>query len=67
MAILSILNRLMKSSPLHDLLPFLVKSLRGFPKRSEELVEWIYTYFKYFPLKEHEMHLFLSYLAHPGP
>ena len=54
-------------SPLHDLLPFLAKSLRGFPKRPEELVEWIYTYFKYFPLKEHEMHLFLSYLAHPGP
>ena len=54
------------SSPLRDLLPFLAKSLRGFPKRSEELVEWIYTYFKYFPLKEHEMHLFLSYLAHPS-
>ena len=55
------------SSPLHDLLPFLAKSLGGFPKRPEELVEWIYTYFKYFPLKEHEMHLFLSYFAHPGP
>jgi spore coat protein YsxE len=55
------------SSPLHDILPFLAKSLRGFPKRPEELVEWIYTYFKYFPLKEYEMNLFLSYLAHPGP
>ncbi|MCQ6273505.1 spore coat protein YsxE [Bacillus sp. V3B] len=54
-------------SPSHDLLPFLAKSLRGFPKSPEEIVEWVYTYFKYFPLKEEEMHLFLSYLAHPGP
>ena len=45
----------------------MAKSLRGFPKRPEEIVEWLYTYFKYFPLKEDEMHLFLSYLAHPGP
>lgn len=54
-------------SPFHDLLPFMAKSLRGFLKRPEEIIEWLYTYFKYFPLKEEEMHLFLSYLAHPGP
>lgn len=54
-------------SPSHDLLPFLAKSLRGFLKRPEEIIESLYTYFKYFPLKEEEMHLFLSYLAHPGP
>ena len=54
-------------SPTHDLLPFLAKSLRGFPKSPEDIVESIYTYFKHFPLKDEEMHLFLSYLAHPGP
>ena len=30
-------------------------------------MEWLYTYFKYFPFKEEEMQLFLSYIAHPGP
>lgn len=53
-------------SPSHDLLPFTVKSLRGYPKRSEELVEWLYTYFKFFPFKEEEMLLFQSYLAQPS-
>ncbi|WP_338470417.1 spore coat protein YsxE [Niallia sp. XMNu-256] len=53
-------------SPIHDLLPFMVKTLRGFPKESEELVEWLYTYFKYFPFQDEEMGLFLSYLAQPS-
>jgi len=53
-------------SPTHDLLPFLARSLKGYLKQSEEVVEWLYMYFKYFPLKEDEMQLFLSYLAHPG-
>ncbi len=53
-------------SPTHDLLPFTVKTLRGYPKQSEELVEWLYTYFKFFPFKEEEMGLFHSYLAQPS-
>ncbi|PLR93700.1 spore coat protein YsxE [Bacillus sp. T33-2] len=52
-------------SPIHDLLPFLVRSLNTLPKRAYDCVEWISTYFKYFPLKEEERSLFLSYLAHP--
>lgn len=52
--------------PTHDLLPFLVKALRGWPKQDEDLLERLYTYFKYFPFKEEEMLLFLSYIAHPG-
>ena len=53
-------------SPIHDLLPFTVQSLRGYPKQFEDLVEWIYTYFKFFPFKEEEMQLFLSYLSQPS-
>nr|WP_295971465.1 spore coat protein YsxE [uncultured Bacillus sp.] len=52
--------------PTHDLLPFLAKTLRNWPKQYEDLVEWLYTYYKYFPFKEEEMQLFLSYIAHPG-
>jgi spore coat protein YsxE len=54
------------ASPAHDLLPYLNRSLRSFPKRSEETIDWLYTYFKYFPLKEEEMNLFLSYFSHPS-
>jgi spore coat protein YsxE len=53
-------------SPFHDLLPFVSRSLKSFPKQPEDCVDWVYTYFKYFPLKEDEMLLFLAYLAHPG-
>lgn len=55
-----------RTSPIHDLLPFVSESSTGFPRKNDELVEWVYTYFKYFPLKEDEMLLFLSYLAHPS-
>ena len=53
-------------SPIHDLLPFMVRSLRGYPKQAEDLIEWLYTYFKFFPLKEEEMLLFQSYLSQPS-
>ncbi|MDZ5470791.1 spore coat protein YsxE (plasmid) [Bacillus sp. 31A1R] len=56
-----------KGSPIHDLLPFLSRSLNTYPKKQEDYINWFYTYFKYFPLKDEEMLLFLSYLAHPGP
>lgn len=53
-------------SPTHDLLPFLARSLKGYLKQPDELIDSLYMYFKYFPLKEDEMQLFFSYLAHPG-
>ncbi|WP_066292812.1 spore coat protein YsxE [Bacillus sp. FJAT-29937] len=59
-------ERAKQGSPLHDLLPFLSRTLKTYPKRSEECIEWIYTYLKYFPLKEDELLLFQSYFAHPG-
>ena len=55
-----------QGSPIQDLLPFLARSLKTLPKRSDETVDWIYAYFKYFPFKEDEMLLFLSYLAFPA-
>ncbi|MBY0123975.1 spore coat protein YsxE [Bacillus sp. S/N-304-OC-R1] len=59
-------ERAKEGSPLHDLLPFLSRTLKTYPKRSEECIEWIYTYLKYFPLRDDEMLLFQSYFAHPG-
>lgn len=55
-----------QGAPMHDLLPFLSRALNTYPKRSDECVDWLYTYFKYFPLKEDEMSLLQSYFAHPG-
>ncbi|KYD10864.1 spore coat protein YsxE [Heyndrickxia sporothermodurans] len=54
------------SSPIHDLLPFLARTLTTYPKRWDDCVEWVYTYLSHFPFREDEKHLFLSYLAHPG-
>lgn len=59
-------ERAKEGSPLHDLLPYLSRTLKTFPKRAEDTIEWIYTYLKYFPLKDDEMLLFHSYFAHPG-
>ncbi|MBP3038245.1 spore coat protein YsxE [Bacillaceae bacterium Marseille-Q3522] len=56
-----------QGAPFQDLLPFLAKTLKTYPKQSEETIDWLYTYFKFFPLKGEEMSLFLSYFAHPGP
>lgn len=55
-----------QGSPIQDLLPFLARSLKTFPKRSDDCVDWIYSYLKYFPFREDEMLLFLSYLAFPA-
>lgn len=55
-----------QASPIHDLLPFLSRALNTYPRRSEDCLGWLETYFKYFPLKDDEMTLFKSYLAHPG-
>lgn len=55
-----------QGSPMHDLLPFLSRTLRTYPKKWEECVDWLYTYFKFFPLREEELSLFLSYFAYPS-
>ncbi|MBS4194845.1 spore coat protein YsxE [Lederbergia citri] len=54
------------ASPIHDLLPFLDRTLSTHPKKFDEGLEWLDTYFRHFPFKKEEMLLFLSYLAHPG-
>ncbi len=52
-------------SPIHDLLPFLSRALKTSPKKNDECVDWVYHYFQYFPFKNDEKLLFLSYLAYP--
>ncbi|MED4203165.1 spore coat protein YsxE [Neobacillus mesonae] len=54
-------------SPIHDLLPFISRTLNSGPKRSDESVDLVYHYFKYFPFKDEEKLLFYSYLAYPIP
>lgn len=60
------LEKARQGSPIQDLLPFLARSLKTPPKQADECVDWIYGYFKYFPFKEDEMLLFMSYLAFPS-
>lgn len=55
-----------QGSPLMDLLPFLSRSIKTFPKKCDECIDWIYIYLKYFPLREEEMLLFQSYFSHPS-
>lgn len=52
-------------SPYQDILPYLSRSLKGFPKRCEDCIDWLLMYEKYFPLKEEEKQLMLSYFTHP--
>ncbi|PLS01319.1 spore coat protein YsxE [Neobacillus cucumis] len=54
-------------SPIHDLLPYLSRSLNTRPTRNDTAIDWVYHYFKYFPYKEDEKLLFYSYLALPVP
>lgn len=53
------------ASPIHDLLPFLSRSLKTYPNRFDEGLEWLAVYFRHFPFQKEEMLLFLSYLSHP--
>ncbi|RST76230.1 spore coat protein YsxE [Siminovitchia acidinfaciens] len=55
----------MTASPIHDLLPFLSRSLKTYPKRFDDGLEWLSIYFRHFPFRKDEMLLFLSYLAYP--
>jgi spore coat protein YsxE len=52
-------------SPIHDLLPYVARSLNTGPKRNDDVIDWIYHYNKYFPLKDDEKLLLHSYLACP--
>ncbi|MGG3469240.1 spore coat protein YsxE [Neobacillus pocheonensis] len=54
-------------SPIHDLLPYLSRALNTSPKRSDDVIDWIYHYYKYFPFRADEKLLFYSYLAYPIP
>jgi spore coat protein YsxE len=54
-------------SPIHDMLPFLSRSLNTMPKRNDDTINWVFHYFKYFPYRADEKLLFLSYLAYPIP
>ncbi len=37
--------------PHFDLLPFLVKAARTYPVQCDDCVDWLYNYFRYFPVK----------------
>lgn len=54
-----------RGSPIQDLLPFLARSLKTMPRQADDCLEWIYTYFKYFPFRADELELFMAYLAFP--
>ncbi|MBM7713465.1 spore coat protein YsxE [Bacillus thermophilus] len=54
------------ASPIHDLLPFLARTMETYPKAFDECIDWLHIYFKYFPFRKEEMLLFLGYLAQPG-
>jgi spore coat protein YsxE len=54
-------------SPIHDLLPFLSRTLKTSPKKNDDCVDWVYHYFKYFPFRTDEKLLFFSYLTYPIP
>ncbi|MDQ7863272.1 hypothetical protein RCO48_26170 [Peribacillus frigoritolerans] len=66
MATSSILRIRIRLRRIFDLLPFLVKSARTYPVQCDDCVDWLYNYFRYFPLKEDELLLMQSYLAFPG-
>lgn len=55
-----------QGSPYQDILPYLSRTLKGFPKRCEDCIEWLMVYTKFFPLKEEERQLMLSYFTHPS-
>lgn len=52
-------------SPYQDILPYLFRTLKGFPKNNDDSIKWIQTYYQYFPLKDEEKQLMMSYFTHP--
>jgi spore coat protein YsxE len=55
-----------QGSPYQDLLPFLARALKGFPIRCDDCIDWILTYHQFFPLREDERDLMISYFTHPA-
>lgn len=55
-----------RTLPVHDLLPFLARISTSFPSKNNDILDWLYRYFHYFPLNEEEMQLLLSYLSYPS-
>ncbi|MGE6629061.1 spore coat protein YsxE [Bacillus sp. NPDC077027] len=53
------------ASPIYDLLTFYFRTFKTYPTTCPECTSWFYTYQKGNPLREEEIHLFLSYLAYP--
>jgi len=54
------------SVPFKEVLPFMIRSLKTYPKQDGEWVNWMNHYMKFFPLRPEEKYLMKSYLAHPG-
>lgn len=54
-------------TPVNDLVLFFYRTLHTYPIQSYDCFEWFSTYRKYYPLKEEELLLFLSYMAFPEP
>ncbi|MGF2617278.1 spore coat protein YsxE [Rossellomorea vietnamensis] len=54
------------ASPIHDLLPFLSRTLKTYPKAYDECFDWLMTYCSHFSFRSEEKLLFLSYLAYPS-
>jgi spore coat protein YsxE len=54
------------ASPYHDLLPFLSRTLKSYPKLYDECIDWLVTYFHHFSFRAEEKLLFMSYLAYPS-
>lgn len=54
------------ASPIEDMILFLNRTLKTYPTQCDDCVNWFYEYQQYYPFKEEEMHLFLSYLSYPA-
>ncbi|OCS84129.1 spore coat protein YsxE [Bacillus badius] len=55
-----------RATPIHDLIPYFVHTLDGYPERSALAKDLFNRYTSFFPLKKGERLLFQSYIAYPG-
>lgn len=55
------------ASPINDLVGFYYRTLKTYPILCDDCFKWFQIYRSYFPLKEDEIYLFLSYLTYPEP
>ncbi|RSK28038.1 spore coat protein YsxE [Bacillus sp. HMF5848] len=54
------------AAPIHDLVPYFYKALRGYPTQCEDCITWLYQYQQDSPLQPAELALFQCYLATPN-